>query len=54
MEERASQLVTNRHFRDVLKARGYTIQYREFNGVHDYLNWRDSLVQGLAYLAGTR
>ncbi len=52
MEERASQLVTNRHFRDVLKARGYTIRYREFNGVHDYLNWRDSLVQGLVHLTG--
>jgi enterochelin esterase family protein len=54
MEERASQLVTNRHFRDVLTARGYAIRYQEFNGAHDYLNWRDSLVQGLIDLAGRK
>jgi enterochelin esterase family protein len=52
MEERASQLVTNRHFRDILVAKGYPIDFREFNGVHDYLNWRDSFVQGLLALNG--
>jgi enterochelin esterase-like enzyme len=52
MEERASQLVANRHLRDVLIARGYSIEYQEFNGVHDYLDWRDSFVQGMLELIG--
>jgi enterochelin esterase family protein len=52
MEEAATQLVTNRHFRDVLTARGYQVEYQEFNGVHGYLNWRSSLSDGLLALIG--
>jgi enterochelin esterase-like enzyme len=52
MEEPASQLVTNRHLRDVLTARGYQVEYQEFNGVHGYLNWRSSLSDGLLALMG--
>lgn len=52
MEEPTNQLVTNRHLRDVLTAKGYQVEYREFNGVHGYLNWRDSLSDGLVALIG--
>ncbi|MFE4970794.1 enterochelin esterase [Kitasatospora sp. NPDC056651] len=40
----------NRHLRDVLTARGYDFDYREFNGGHDYACWRGGLADGLAGL----
>jgi enterochelin esterase-like enzyme len=46
-----SQVVVNRHMRDVLTAKGYTVRYREFNGGHEYLNWRGSFADGLLSLA---
>jgi enterochelin esterase-like enzyme len=52
MEERATQLVTNRHFRDVLNAKGYAVEFQEFNGIHGYLNWRDGLARGIIGLIG--
>jgi len=48
-----SMVITNRHFRDVLIAKGYEIvKYDEFNGGHDYLNWRGSLGEGFIALVG--
>ena len=47
-------LETSRHLRDVLRAKGYEVQYREFAGGHDYLTWRGSLADGLLALAQTR
>ena len=47
-----SSLAANRHLRDVLVAKGYTVHYREFNGGHDYVNWRGTLADGLLVLIG--
>ena len=45
-------LETNRHLRDVLRARGYTVLYHEFPGGHDYLTWRGSFADALLELIG--
>lgn len=47
-------LETNRHLRDVLKARGSAVVYREFAGGHDYINWRSELAEGLMALLGPK
>lgn len=48
-----SMVVVNRHFRDILKAKDYEIvKYTEFNGGHEYCNWRGSLADGLIALIG--
>jgi hypothetical protein len=36
----------------VLKAKGYSVQYSEFCGGHDYVSWRGSFADGLMALAG--
>ena len=43
-------LETSRNLRDVLQAKGYDIQYQEFAGDHDYMNWRDTLGDNLTSL----
>ncbi len=43
-------LLSNRHFRDVLQAKGYTFRYTEFPGDHSELYWRGTLADGLIYL----
>jgi enterochelin esterase family protein len=55
MEDRArpegpSLLASNRHLRTVLQAKGYAVEYREFNGGHSILNWRGSIADGLLAL----
>ncbi|MFP2923871.1 enterochelin esterase [Pyxidicoccus sp. 3LG] len=47
-----SQLAANRRLRDVLRARGYEVTYRELNGGHDYIGWPAGLADGLMALLG--
>lgn len=42
----------NREVRDLLRARGFDVDYREFCGGHDYIQWRDLLVEGASALLG--
>jgi enterochelin esterase family protein len=53
LESAAKMLGPNRQLRDVLRAKGYNIAYRELFYGHDYLHWRDSLAEGLISLLGT-
>ena len=46
-------LEPSRHMRDVLLAKGYEVNYQQFNSGHDYLNWRGTLADGLISLIGT-
>ena len=45
-------LETSRDLRNVLLAKGYRVDYREFPGDHDYINWRATLADGLISLLG--
>ncbi|MNP61073.1 Enterochelin esterase [compost metagenome] len=45
-------LDTNRHLRDVLRAKGYAVEAVENPAGHDYLQWRGSLPCGLVSLIG--
>ena len=45
-----SLLTANRHLRDVLEAKGYAVDYKEWNGGHSILNWRGSVADGLQAL----
>jgi enterochelin esterase family protein len=44
-----SQIEGVRRFRDALLAQGYAVQYKEFNGDHDYASWNRSLVDALKW-----
>lgn len=49
-----SNTAGNRHFRDVLQAKGYEVVYRETGGAHEFLHWCATLADGLmALLPGT-
>ncbi|MFW9901913.1 MAG: alpha/beta hydrolase [Candidatus Thorarchaeota archaeon] len=43
---------SNRHFRDVLLSKGYSVKYVEYTGGHDFICLRGSLADALIYLIG--
>jgi enterochelin esterase family protein len=45
-----SILATNRHLRDVLRAKGYDVYYSEVAGGHEPLAWRGGIAEGLMQL----
>ena len=45
-----SQVVVNRHRRDVLRAKGYRLTYREYRCGHDYSSTRHALFEALPLL----
>ena len=47
-----SHFFSNRHFRDVLLSKGYSVKYVEFIGGHNFICWRGTLADGLIYLIG--
>jgi enterochelin esterase family protein len=42
----------NRHFRDVVRAKGYEVDYAEFVGPHDWIAWRGTLPDRLVAVLG--
>jgi len=49
-----TMLVASRHLRDVLQAKGYSVQLQEINGGHDWFNWQAALPDGLTSLLNTK
>ena len=45
-----SILVTNRHLKDALSAKGYEVHYSEVAGGHEPLTWRGGIAEGLVEL----
>jgi len=43
-------LQANRHMRNVLVAKGYSVHYSEFCGGHQYINFRHTLTDGMIAL----
>lgn len=47
-----SMLTVTRHLRDVARARGYDVRYREFPGGHDPIGWRTRLPDAVVEMFG--
>lgn len=50
----AAILGSNRELRDVLQLKGYNVDYHEFVGGHNSVNWRGSLSDGLISVLGRK
>jgi enterochelin esterase-like enzyme len=49
---RPNSLHSVRHFQDVIKLKGNEVFYNEFNGAHEYINWRETLSDALVKILG--
>jgi enterochelin esterase-like enzyme len=49
-----TRLAANRHFRDTLQSKGYSVHYTEFNGNHTSFVWRGTLANHLIALVGIK
>jgi enterochelin esterase family protein len=49
---RPNTLEANRHMRDTLTEKDYSVHYVEFRGGHDYVSWQGTLGEGLKALLG--
>jgi enterochelin esterase-like enzyme len=49
-----TNLIANRHLRDVLEARGFLVRFKEINGGHDFFPWQATLADGLIYLTNSQ
>ena len=50
---RPTQLVANRHLRNILQAKGYVVHYAEYSGGHDFPSFQSTFADGLLALIGT-
>ena len=51
-EDSPTNLIANRHLRDVLQARGYSVRFQEVSGGHDYFPWQSTFADGVLALIG--
>ncbi len=54
LEHPQGMIGTNIILRDVLREKGYTVDFEYFNSGHDYLSWGETLAHGLISLIGTK
>ncbi|MCM1991605.1 alpha/beta hydrolase-fold protein [Oceanirhabdus seepicola] len=54
LEEKEDMIGVNKILRDVLRLKGYEVEYEEFKGGHDYLCWGENLANGLISLIGIK
>jgi enterochelin esterase-like enzyme len=52
LEHKEQMIATNKNLRDILIAKGYTVDFEEFKSGHDYLCWGETLANGLISLIG--
>jgi len=52
--DQPSLLLSNRHLRTVLQAKGYSVYYNEYQGAHQPVVWQGTLADGLLSLIGKK